>query len=200
MNEVAGSITHFLGQLRDGDSAAAEALWERFFPRLVGLARKTLANRPQRVADADDAAQSAFASFCLRAKAGEFDIADRSELWNLLATVTANKARMQVRRESAAKRGGGKVVSEGALKQGDGSPLPLDEAAAGAIPTSDLDLQCQELLDKLDPELREFAVLRLLGHRNAEIAAMHDCTERKVERKLQLIRATWAAESPEETA
>jgi DNA-directed RNA polymerase specialized sigma24 family protein len=193
MNDATGSITGFLGQLRDGDPAGAEALWERFFPRLVGLARKTLAGRPQRMADADDAAQSAFGSFCLRIKAGEFDVSDRSELWNLLATVTANKARMQVRRESAAKRGGGKVASEGALKQPDGSPLPLDELA-GAPPTADLDLHCQELLDRLDPELREFAVLRLLGYRNSEIARLHDCTERKVERKLQLIRATWTAD------
>src|SRR6476659_2727254 len=68
--DPAGSVTHFFGRLRTGDPAAAEALWERFFPRLVALARKTLVGRPQRAADADDAAQSAFASFCLRVKAG----------------------------------------------------------------------------------------------------------------------------------
>ena len=92
-DDALGSVTGFFGRLRTGDPAAAEALWERFFPRLVGLARKTLANRPQRVADADDAALSAFASFCVRVKAGEFRITDRSNLWNLLAAVTANKAR-----------------------------------------------------------------------------------------------------------
>lgn len=190
-----GSVTHFFGRLRAGDPAAAEALWERFFPRLVALARSTLAGRPQRVADADDAAQSAFASFCLRAKAGEFHVADRGDLWNLLGVITANKARMQARKELAAKRGGGRVVGEGALARPDGSPLPLDEA--GADPSAAVfDLHCEELLNKLEPELREFAVLRLLGYRNAEIAAAHGCTERKVERKLNLIRARWEHEFP----
>lgn len=193
--DLAGSVTIFFGQLRTGDPAAAEALWGRFFPRLVALAHKTLAGRPQRVADADDAAQSAFASFCLRVKAGEFEVADRSDLWNLLAVVTANKARMQVRRESAEKRGGGRVIGEGALARLDGSPLRLDEAGA-CLPSAEFDLQCEELLSRLEPELREFAVLRLLGYRNREIAELHDCTERKVERKLNLIRLRWESEWP----
>src|SRR5262245_37682526 len=96
-----GSVTHFFSRLQRGDPAAAEALWERFFPRLVALARKTLAGRAQRMADADDAAQSAFASFCLRARAGEFAVGDRNDLWNLLGVITANKARLQARREAA---------------------------------------------------------------------------------------------------
>lgn len=187
-----GSVTHFFNQLQTGEPAAAEALWERFFPRLVALARKTLAGRPQRVADADDAAQSAFASFCLRARAGEFAIGDRNDLWNLLGVVTVNKARMQARRAAAAKRGGGRVVGEDALTRPDGSPLPLDEAAL--LPPADFDIHCEELLGQLEPELREFAVLRLLGYRNREIADLHDCTERKVERKLNLIRLRWESE------
>jgi DNA-directed RNA polymerase specialized sigma24 family protein len=194
-DDPAGSVTRFFGQLRAGDPAAAEALWARFFPRLVGLARKTLAGRPQQAAGASDAAQSAFASFCLRAKAGEFRVGDRSDLWNLLGVITANKALMQARREAAAKRGGGRVVGEAALVRPDGSPLPLDEAGA-AFPTADFDLHCEDLLNRLDPELREIAVLRLLGFRNAEIAARHDCTERRVERKLSLIRAKWEADWP----
>lgn len=190
-----GSVTHFFGQLRTGDPAAAEALWARFFPRLVALARSTLRGRPQRVADAEDAALSAFTSFCVRAKAGEFDLADRSDLWNLLGVITTNKARMQTRRELAAKRGGGRVIGEAALIRPDGSPLPLDEAGSDSSAAT-FDLHCEELLNRLEPELREFAVLRLLGYRNAEIAALHGCTERKVERKLNLIRARWEDEYP----
>ena len=77
-------MTLFFSQLRAGNADAAEALWQRFFPRLVALARKTLAGRPQRMADASDAAQSAFASFCQRVRGGEVHINDRSDLWNLL--------------------------------------------------------------------------------------------------------------------
>lgn len=191
---ASGSVTQFFGQLQAGDPAAAEALWERFFPRLVALARKTLAGRPQRVADAADAAQSAFASFCLRARAGDFAVGDRNDLWNLLGVITVNKARIQARREAARKRGGGRVIGEGALTRADGSRLPLDEAAA--LPPAEFDGHCEELLGQLEAELREYAVLRLLGYRNREIAEMHDCTERKVERKLNLIRLRWEAEWP----
>jgi DNA-directed RNA polymerase specialized sigma24 family protein len=103
---------------------------------------------------------------------------------------------MQIRREQTAKRGGGNVVGEAALARHDGSPLPLDEAAV-VLPTADFDLHSEELLSQLEPELRDFAILRLLGYRNREIAEMHDCTERKVERKLNLIRLRWQAAWPD---
>lgn len=189
-----GSVTQFFDQLRTGSPAAADALWERYFPRLVALARKTLSGRPQRVADAEDAVQSAFASFCLRVRAGEFDVANRSDLWNLLGVITTNKARMQARREAAAKRGGGRIVGEEALVRADGSPMPLDEAAV--LPPADFDLHCEELLGQLDSELREIAVMRLLGYRNREIAGRLNCTERRVERKLGLIRLKWQSAWP----
>jgi DNA-directed RNA polymerase specialized sigma24 family protein len=194
LGTVSGSVTQFFDQLRAGDPSAAEALWQRFFPRLVGLARKTLAGRPQRVADADDAAQSAFASFCLRVRSGDFAVGDRNELWKLLGVITVNKARIQARREAARKRGGGRVIGEDALARPDGSRLPLEEAAV-MLP-AEFDGHCEELLGQLEAELREFAVLRLLGYRNREIAKMHGCTERKVERKLNLIRLRWEAQWP----
>ncbi len=194
-DDPGGSVTQFFGQLRAGDPGAAEQLWARFFPRLVALARAALAGRPQRAADADDAAQSAFASFCLRVQAGEFRVADRADLWNLLGVITTRKARKQVRREAAEKRGGGHVLTEAALTHPDGAPLPLDEVAV-ARPADEFDIHCEELLGQLDPELREIALLRLLGFRNREIADRLACTERKVERKLNLIRLAWEAAWP----
>jgi len=192
-DDLEGSVTAFFGQLQRGQPQAAEELWARFFPRLVSLARKTLAGRPQRAADADDAAQSAFASFCVRARAGEFAVGDRTDLWNLLGLITARKARQQVRQERAEKRGGGQVLGEGALSRPDGSPFHLDQAAA-SLPAEDFDLYCEELLNGLDAEARQIAVFRLLGYRDAEIAAELGCTQRKVQRKLQLIRLQWDAE------
>ena len=35
-----GSVTRWIGGLRAGDGEAAQALWERYFDRLVRLARK----------------------------------------------------------------------------------------------------------------------------------------------------------------
>jgi hypothetical protein len=49
MPDAAGSITQFFEQLRAGNRDAAAPLCQRFLPRLIALAKKTLAGRPQRV-------------------------------------------------------------------------------------------------------------------------------------------------------
>lgn len=190
--DPAGSITEVFERLRTGDADAAARLWDRFFPRLQGLARRTLAGRPQRGADADDAVQSAFASFFLRVRAGAFPAdLDRNDLWKLLAVITQRKSLQQNRREQAAKRGAGRVLGEGDVPQPDGAgPFGLD-GLPGNVPCADFDLACAELLDLLEEEERTIALLRLLGHRNRDIARQLVCTERKVERKLHLIRLTW---------
>ena len=181
-----GTVTHFFHRLRAGDESAAQGLWQHFYPRLVALAWKALAGRPKRTADAEDAAISAFTS--LWKHADNFSVVlNRDDLWKLLATITVRKAIKQARHELAEKRGGGRVVGESALTRPDGSPLPLDEAA-GELPAQEFDLHLAELLDTLDPKLRSIAVFRLLGHSNRDIAATLGCTERSVERKLQIIR------------
>lgn len=189
MSDSTGSVTQFFDQFRAGDALAAQRLWERFFPRLHALARHTLAGRRGGATDADDAVQSAFVSFWNRAREGGFASGlGRDDLWNLLGVITVRKARRHQRRELAAKRGGGKVVGEGDLQGDDGAP-GLD--AVAAAPAAEVDLCAEELLQQLDDDLRPFAVLRLLGYKNREIAELHDCTERKVERKLALVRLAW---------
>ena len=74
---------------------------------------------------------------------------------------------------------------------GDPGPKGIDQALA-ALPSHDFDLCCEEWLLMLDEELRQYAVLRLLGHTNRDIAGIFQCTERKVERKLNLIRQIWS--------
>jgi DNA-directed RNA polymerase specialized sigma24 family protein len=74
--------------------------------------------------------------------------------------------------------------------------LCLEQLAAD-MKATDFDLSCEELLLQLDEELRVYAVMRLMGYRNREIAEQFDCTERKVERKLELIRLCWEQHWPE---
>src|SRR5689334_5020484 len=66
------SVTNWLGRLTGGDPAAAGPLWDRYFPRLVELARARLRAFPRRAADEEDVALSAFDSFCRDAAAGRF--------------------------------------------------------------------------------------------------------------------------------
>jgi hypothetical protein len=70
MKSSSGSVTHWLNLLKAGDSAAARPLWERYFRRLVGLARTRLRGAPRQAADEEDVALSAFDSFCRAAEGG----------------------------------------------------------------------------------------------------------------------------------
>src|SRR5262249_32221455 len=79
-----GSVTVWIEQLKAGDAAAAAPLWQGYFRRLVGLARQRLGAAPRGVADEEDVALSAFASFCRAAAQGRFPrLDDRDDLWQV---------------------------------------------------------------------------------------------------------------------
>ncbi len=51
------SITHCIHKIKEGESAAANALWEHYFEKLVRLARRKLDGMPRRMADEEDVAR-----------------------------------------------------------------------------------------------------------------------------------------------
>lgn len=196
--DLMGSVTEVYLRMCGGDSQAAGDLWRRFYPRLVGLARKTLAHRPQRATDADDAVQSAFISFWRRVDKGELtDLENRDDLWSLLGVITMRKAMQHALKEQRRKRGGGKVRGEADL--GDGSGAASLEALstqskAPRMSAQEVDMICEEMLLALDEEMRAIAIYKLMGHTTVEIADRLQCTTRKIERKTALIRDIWKAE------
>ena len=209
MAEPDGSITLWLGDLRGGDLDAAQPLWERYFSRLVILARAKLVGRRHSRAESDeeDAALSAFRSFCAGVAEGKFpQLADREDLWRILMTITVRKASAQMQREKRIKRGGGKVVEEAALRAPRSDGL-LDSSAAaglemiaGTEPTPEFAAivaeEYRRLLDALEDEgLRQVAIRRMEGYTCDEIAAELGCARRTVARRLDLIRKTWHADS-----
>jgi DNA-directed RNA polymerase specialized sigma24 family protein len=183
------SVTHWLDQLRAGDPAAARPLWQRYFARLVALARRRLRGAPRAVADEEDVALSAFDSFCRAAREDRFpELADRDDLWRLLVVLTERKAIDAVRRQGRAKRGGGRAAGGPALA-----------ALAGREPTPEFAAlvaeECERLLGLLDDDaLRTLALLKLEGYANGEIAERLGCALRTVERKLAVIRGLWGGE------
>ncbi len=192
------SVTNVFEQLRQGEAGAVDAIWERFMPRLAGLARKTIAGRNLRMVGEEDAMQSVFLSFWQRANEGQFSgVWNRNDIWSLLAKMTVRKSLNLARRERAERRGGGRVLNEAALtrRDDDGGGGSLDEAMA-TLPTHEFDLHTEELLMSLDDELRVFAILRMMEYKNREIADLLECTERRVERKLERIRTLWEHEIP----
>lgn len=190
-----GSITRWIADLRRGDDAAAGGLWAAYFARMVAVAGRKLA-AAGRGADDEDAALSAFKSFCLGAKAGRFpQLTDRGNLWPLLLALTSHKCVDQVRRATRLKRGG----PEGAVA----AELDL---ITSREPTPELLAEVNErlagLLDRLDrtgdPALRRIAVWKLEGESTDDIAARLGCSRRTVERKLAVVELVWdrAADDP----
>jgi DNA-directed RNA polymerase specialized sigma24 family protein len=188
-------ITVWLGQLQAGDPAAARPLWDKYFHRLVGLARGRLRDAPRRAADEEDVALSAFDSFCRNAEAGRFpDLTDRDSLWRLLAAFTLRKAAHHLRDAGRLKRGGGAAPDDRSGIMEEVLTREPDPALAAEFAE-----ECERLLGLLgDPDLRRIAVLRMDGHSVEEVAAKVGCAPRSVKRKLQLIRSIWEREGGDE--
>ena len=195
------SVSRWIEQVKQGDPASAQLIWERYFPHLVRYARDRLRALPRRAADEEDVALSALDSFCRAADRGHFpDLADREGLWRLLLQMTARKATDLVRHETRRMRGGGQVLGESALSEPDsvqgeqglarvanGDLAP--EAAAVVVE------ECGRLLALLEPEVQQVALAKMDGCLNEDIARRLDCSVRTVERRLHLIRAIWEQDS-----
>jgi DNA-directed RNA polymerase specialized sigma24 family protein len=193
-----GSVTAWIDQLRAGDRAAAQLLWQGYFHRLVALARRKLRGAPRGMADEEDVALSAFDSFCRGAEQGRFpQLSDRDDLWRLLFVITERKAIDLVNHEKAQKRGKGQVRHEGSVA--------LDSSAAfnniaAREPTPEEAAQVAEhfrrLLDALgDETLRAVAIANMEGYTNKEIAQRINRSVPAVERKLNRIRKIWGKEA-----
>ncbi|SIN76966.1 DNA-directed RNA polymerase specialized sigma subunit, sigma24 family [Singulisphaera sp. GP187] len=201
--EEKGSVSIWVGSLKAGDQIAAQKLWDRYFDKLVHVARAKLraTRRPGIIEDEEDAALSAFDSLCVGAALGRFpQLADRDDLWKLLVVITARKAVDQMQREGRQKRGGGRVVSESTLA----GPL-ADEGLGGldqmvgsepspefAALVADEHRRLLKLLG--DETLRRIALWKMEGCTNEEIRLQLGCSLRTVANKLELIRRTWLNE------
>jgi DNA-directed RNA polymerase specialized sigma24 family protein len=190
-----GSVTGWIGGLRTGDTNAARVLWERFFDRMLSVARRNLRKMPGAF-DEEDVALSAFWTVWRSFQAGGHEaVQSRHSLWKLLAVVTVRKASDRLKIEGAAKRGGGRdaAVSVKRLQK-----LPLDELPANcddphfAAMMAD---ECRRMMAALgDDELAMVALMKLEGLTNDEIAGRLGYSRRTIQRMLSLIRDVWGSE------
>lgn len=195
-----GSITHCLCMLRHGDGEAVRVIWERYYPRLVRLAREKMTAAARRASDEEDVALSAMDRFCRAAQAGRYpDLADRGGLWRLLLRITTRCALDRARREQSQRRGGG-VLPHGIMPGGAAaaslSALNAEEPSPEFA--AEMAEACRGLLERLpDADLRKLAVAKLEGHSNQEAAELLGCSLRTIERRLRLIRHLWREEEPQ---
>ena len=195
------SVTILLDELKNGSNEAAKDLWERYFQRLVRLAKVRLGNAPKRISDEEDIAINVFRSLCEGAENGRFDeLGDRDELWKLLVVMTKHKTMNQLRHQTAQKRGGRNVSGHSIFDHKAGEEMPANfDMFFGDEPTPDFLVEVQEeqirLLNQLhDHSQRQIARFRLQGYTVDETAKKMGISPRSVKRKLSLIRETWLLE------
>lgn len=197
MSSTHGSVTGWLDDLKStGDPVASQHIWNRYIAQLVRVAHRKLGTAPRRVADEEDVAVAAFANFYRGVEDEQFAcLNDREDLWQVLLVLTERRALNQIRHERAEKRGGGEVMGESAL--GNGQPADGGMAQfADPSPTPDFAVeasdQLRRLLEQLDDRvMRQIALRKLEGYTNREISKQLAVSLRSVERRLVLIRGIW---------
>lgn len=195
-------ITEWISQLKGGDEAAAQQLWERYFGEIVQLARRRLAGAKRALADEEDVALSTFKSLCRGAERGRFPkLSDRDSLWSLIIAIVAHKSTDLIRHENRQKRGGRGQAKHAASVCDERQAVSLSEIIEQR-PTPEfaaiISSQFESLLGKLeradDPDLIQIATAKMSGESNKEIAAKLGCVRRTIERKIQIIRTMWESE------
>ncbi|MFK7766893.1 MAG: ECF-type sigma factor [Mariniblastus sp.] len=184
------NVSHWIHLVKDGDSAAANRIWQHYFDRLVRSVRQRLYGQNRAVSDEEDIVLSVFDSFYAAAEKGRFpDLADRDDLWRLLITMSARKVIDKRRHDQRQRRGGNVAIHS--LDGGKEDSIIIE--AIGSEPSPDMVLMMQESVEQLFShlgvgQLQELAGVKLEGYSNAEIAERFECSERTIERRLHLIR------------
>lgn len=192
------SVTSWVRLARSGDDEAARKLWERYFQRIVDLARGRL-GASHAAFDEEDVALSSFDRVlrALRFKLVDAP-ADRYEFWGLLRLNLQRRMADRLKLEGAFKRGGGRggikprVRRQHTQESLDRLPSRSEDPQIAAAMAE----TCRRMLDMLeDEELEKVAIRKLEGLTDVEIAAKLDYSQRTVQRMLRNIRTLWIRSS-----
>ena len=184
------NISHWINQIKHGDSLAANRIWKHYFDRLVRSVRQRLYGQNRAVSDEEDIVLSVFDSFYAAVEKGRFpDLSDRDDLWRLLLTMSARKIIDKRRHDQRQRRGGNVAVHS---LDGDADDSVFIETI-GSEPSPEMVLMMQESVEQFFShlgvgQLQDLAGAKLEGYSNAEIAERLGCSERTIERRLHLIR------------
>ena len=106
---MAGSVTHWLYALRQGDESSVGKIWNRWYLRLCNK----IAPHARRltICDEEDIALGAIYDLCQSIKQNKHSqIGDRDELWRMLSVIALRKTRDWKKYDGAEKRGGRDVT------------------------------------------------------------------------------------------
>ncbi|HVS35225.1 MAG TPA: sigma-70 family RNA polymerase sigma factor [Gemmataceae bacterium] len=172
---------------RGGDQNAAREIVDRYFDRLLVLARRRISQRLSSRVDPEDIVQSVFRTFFLRLKDGQFVFQDEDDLCKLLMRITLHKTLRQVAFHKAAKRDPNLETNQGDNHREQLLSI-LDKEPSAEASIAFLD-QLEHFLSQLDPQARRIIELRLQGSSNDEIAKELNLKyDRKIRRVVERVR------------
>lgn len=189
------TVTNWIARLSDGDEGAYDAMFSRYFERLIRLAARKMSGMDQAAYSCEDVALSAARSFCVAVRNKKLTVSTEDELWGSLFRITTRKACAERRRRLAAKRGGGAATLREAGSEEDDANLFFN--VAGREPSPELALEMAESADELlavfndKPTQRRIVELKLQGASNEEIAEKTDLMPRTVMWHLKNIKEKW---------
>ena len=186
-NVVEPTSTELLEHYRDGDERAADDLFTRYVERLTAMVRAQMTPSLRRRIDAEDPVHSAYRSFFVRARDGQFTLQRSGELWKLLVTITLNKLRRQIAHHRAHKRTLERDRAFDEFVDISGDPSPLEALVAAD--------ELAAFMAKLNPLQRQVLQLRLQESRWEDIAKTTRRSPRTVRRVLQEVQRIWSGAS-----
>jgi RNA polymerase sigma-70 factor, ECF subfamily len=169
-----------------GDENAAREIFERYFERLLALARRRISQRLASRVDPEDVVQSAFRTFFGRYKAGQFTIQDSEDVCKLLARITVHKTLRQIAFHKAAKRDPSQEAGQGSDGQQQLMEV-LDREPTPEAVNAFVD-QLDHFLKQLRPEDRQILEMRMQGYNSLEIAEKLGISDRKIRRLMERVR------------
>ena len=175
-----------IGLMRGGDQNAAREIVERYFDRLLVLARRRISQRLSSRVDPEDIVQSVFRTFFVRVKEGQFVFDEQDDLCKLLMRITLHKTLRQVAFHKAAKRDPNLETNQGDHHR-ELLLSVLDKGPSAEASVAFLD-QLEHFLGQLDLQTRQILEMRLQGYSNDEIAKELNIYDRKIRRAVERVR------------
>ena len=162
-----------LSAYRAGDEGAAQKLFDRYYTRLIRLARREMSGRLKRLEGSSDIVQSVLRSFFWRGRQDQIEVEREGSLWPVLAKITLNKIRNRAKYWDRQRRD---VARERPLPEGV-DPVEREPSPEDAATLTELVAQ---LLEPFPERRRRIVQMILQEYPVKEIAQQLGTTERTV--------------------
>jgi RNA polymerase sigma-70 factor (ECF subfamily) len=179
---------HLVARWRNGDQQAAAELFRRYAHRLVALARRQLPGKLAQRVDPEDVVQSVYRCFFANARDDRYELKRGGDLWRLLAAITLDKLRDQVKWNTRAKRTVKREQALDGAESWEGIQLSLLARQPSPVEALALAETLQQVMRPLEPLECRILELRLQGHNLEEIAVLVERSLRTVCRVLDRIK------------